>query len=327
MRVGIIGAGITGSYLAWKLAEAGHDVMVFEKKPKTGKEACSGLISKRVWNFIPKKKELIEHVIDKAVIHFPKKKIELTFSPEMHVIDRPALDRYVAEIAASKGAKFFYNYEFKKLFHYVGHKPQISMAAEKGSVAMEFDKIIGCDGALSALRKQMRKKDPQYRLGLEFYQNKKNESKSVDIWPMGQGFAWRIPRGGRVEYGILDDPKNAKKNFDRFCRRLKIKKQSVFSAVVPRGLVLSDRMDVALVGDAAGMTKPWSGGGVIWGLTAADMLIKSFPNFKKYHRKADRFYSPKIFYSGIIEKIGIFIGNNIPILVPKKLEIDSDWVF
>ena len=34
MRVAIVGAGITGLYLAWKLSEKGYQVTVFEKREK-----------------------------------------------------------------------------------------------------------------------------------------------------------------------------------------------------------------------------------------------------------------------------------------------------
>jgi digeranylgeranylglycerophospholipid reductase len=327
MRVGIIGGGITGSYTAMKLAEAGHEVMVFEKKPKPGKEACSGLISKRIWDFIPKKTSLVEHKIKKALIHFPRKTVEFDFDPEMLVMNRPALDRYVADLAKKSGARFFFNHDFKKVFRHKSSKPQVSIGFGNKTMVMEFDRLIGADGALSTLRNQIDVKSPDYRLGLGFYQKKKSKSNDVDIWPIGKGFAWKIPRGNRIEYGILDDPKVAKKEFDKFLKRRKIRKGKVFSAVVPRGLVLTDKKYIALVGDAAGLAKPWSGGGVIWGLTAGQILADTFPDFGKYHRKTERFFAPKIFYSKIAEKIGIYFGRNYPKFVPKKFVIDSDWVF
>ncbi|MBR9682497.1 MAG: NAD(P)-binding protein, partial [Candidatus Aenigmarchaeota archaeon] len=327
MRVGIIGGGITGSYSAMKLAEAGHEVMVFEKKAKPGKEACSGLISNRIWDFVPEKKRLVEHKINKAMIYFPKKVVEFDFDPEMLVINRPALDRYVADLAKKSGARFFFKHEFKRVFRHKSSKPQVSIGVGKKTMVMEFDRLIGADGALSKLREQSHVKSPDYRLGLGFYQRKKSKAKAVEIWPMDKGFAWKIPRGNRTEYGILDDPKVTKKDFDKFLKKRKVRKQKLFSAVIPRGLALTDKKYIALVGDAAGLAKPWSGGGVIWGLKGAQMLTETFPDFRKYHRKANRFFAPKVFYSKVAEKVGLYLGKNYPKLVPNNFVIDSDWVF
>ena len=53
MKVAIVGAGINGLYLAWKLSGMGHEVSVFEKRNKIGKEVCSGLFSERILDFFP----------------------------------------------------------------------------------------------------------------------------------------------------------------------------------------------------------------------------------------------------------------------------------
>ena len=47
-NVAIIGGGICGLYLSWKLSRKGHLVTVFEKKKKIGNEICSGLFSERI---------------------------------------------------------------------------------------------------------------------------------------------------------------------------------------------------------------------------------------------------------------------------------------
>ena len=61
MRVAVIGGGLIGSYIAWQLAEKGHRVTIYEQKTRPGKHACSGLISERIWGFIPINKELVLH--------------------------------------------------------------------------------------------------------------------------------------------------------------------------------------------------------------------------------------------------------------------------
>lgn len=327
MRVAIVGAGITGSYLGWKLAEGGEEVVIFEKKGTIGKSVCSGLISERIWNYAPKTKELIENVIKHADIHFPKKTVRVNFRPSMYVISRPKLDAYFAAKAERAGAKILKDHEVRKLFYFKGHKPQISVQSSNHTHAYEFDYIIGCDGPNSVIRRELDLEEPKMRLGIILYENKRNKSDSVDIWPTKNGFIWKLPRGRKTEYGIVENIETAAKEFRTFCKKNRLKSKQAYSSLIPQGLVTSFANRLALCGDAAGLTKPWSGGGVVWGLKTVDIMLGSFPNIKKYNRRIDRFFSPKIFYSKLAEKVVIFAGNNAPWLLPSKTTIDSDWVF
>jgi len=322
MEIGIIGCDINGAYLAWKFAEKGHDVMVFDQRKKIGKEACSGLISQRIWDFIPENRRLVKHKIYSVHVHFPKKTLEMKFNPEMLVFDRKKLDNYVLDLARKAGANINLGKTFSKIFYYRGKRPQISVFNEKGkSDVYQFDVVIGSDGASSDLRNELGLNDPDFRLGIMTYKREKGKDKHVDVWPTQNGFKWKIPRKTNVEYGIMENLDVAKKEFKKFAKAKKI-----YSAVIPQGNVSTGRKYAALCGDAAGLTKPWSGGGVIWGLTAADILIDSFPNMLRYNRRMKTYFRFKSFVGKLVMKIGTFIGNNTPFLLPKTMRFDSDWV-
>ena len=83
---------------------------------------------------------------------------------------------------------------------------------------------------------------------------------------------------------------------------------------------------MALCGDAAGLVKPWSGGGVIWGLTAAGILLKNFPDFIKYQKAVKREFSAKFVFSGLATKLVYFFGFKIPWIMPANFEIDGDFL-
>lgn len=328
MNVAIVGASIAGCYTAWKLAQQGHMITVFERNSSIGQKTCSGLVSERLWNFIPRNEKIIQNEISQAHVHFPKKTIELRFEPKMLVLDRRSLDRYVANLAAKAGAKFVLNSNVFQIFQFRKDKPQVSIQRGGDTYTHSFDAVIGADGALSVTRRMLRIPDPKFRLGILSYSKKGSKSDIVNIYPLKDGFAWTIPHGSRTEYGVIESVEKAKNYFDSFCRLIHFKSKDLHAALIPTSLVeRTSRRNVVLLGDAAGLCKPWSGGGIIWGLTAADILLRTFPDFKKYSTEIKRFFEPRAAFSALATKAVMTLGHKFPHIIPSTKTIDSDWVF
>lgn len=323
MQVAIIGAGISGLYLALNISKLGHKVTIFEKRDKIGQEACSGLFSEKIFDFFPESKCLIKNKIDHTVINFPKKTIKVNFKKPFFVISHAELDRMAGDLAKKFGVKIILNKEIKEI-------PQ------------GFDRIIGADGPLSLVRKSLGLKNPTYRLGilgltkstestearpLQIYRGPSSVD-YVETWPLKKGgFIWKIPRGENIEYGVMAPQNIAKKEFDKFLKDKNIFLQDIKAKLIPQKFFLPKNKHIALAGDAAGLTKPWSGGGVIWQLTLADILIDTFPNFLNYRKKANKFFVSEIFFSKIMVIIVYFLGFNCPWLLPNNKKIKSDFLF
>ena len=307
-KVAIIGAGIIGLYLAWKLSQKGYQVSVFEKKSEIGQKVCSGLISERIKNFIPIKDSVIENKIEFCLVHFPKKTVRLKLKPIHFAINRQKLDTALYSLAQKAGAEILLNQPI-------------------GEILQGFDKIIGCDGSLSKIRKLLSLPSPSFRLGLQVFLPIEDFSEQVKTWPARNGFFWRIPRGENTEYGAIGQVKAMKEEFEDFCRSQKINfdRYTLKSALIPQGLVLPKTKNITLCGDAMGLTKPWSGGGIVWGLTAAEILLKHFSDFEKYHKEIKKTFNFRILEGRFITSLVYLLGSNFPYLLPSKMIRDNDF--
>lgn len=311
INLAIIGAGITGLYLAWKLSEKGEKVTIFEKKDSIGKISCSGLFSERILDFIPESKNLIKNKIDYCLIKFPKKTIKIKFSKKFFVISHFQLDNLVAKLSQKSGVKIILNENFTK----------------EDSVRLnEFDKVIGCDGANSIIRKFLNLKEPNYYLGIQGFIKKEDSSNFVETWPTKNGFLWKIPKGEEIEYGIIEKPEKAKIIFEEFLKKNNLFLEKINSALIPQNLIILKNKKFILCGDAAGLVKPWSGGGVIWSLTAANLILKNFPDFLKGQKEIKKFFLLRFIMSKIIKKVVYFLGFNFPWILPKEYKIESDFL-
>lgn len=307
MKIAIIGGGICGLYLARKLSKKRHEVTVFEKKGELGQEVCSGLFSERILEFVPESQKLIQNRINSVILHFPKKTATVRFSKNFFVMSHFELDKILATISQRAGAKIILNHNIS-------------------SIPEGYDRIIGCDGANSLVRRNLGLKEPKYRLGILGFIDKSCSENYVETWPCKNGFIWKIPRGKETEYGILASPFQAQKIFDKFLEENNILLERIKSKIVAQGFVIPSNPSITLCGDAIGLTKPWSGGGVVWNLTAAEILIKTFPDFRKYKKEMKRFFMPKIILSKIAVKLVYFLGFKMPWLLPKKTMIESDFL-
>ena len=70
-KVAVIGGGVIGQYISWKLSRTGYSVSVFDyrKKECLKDKACSVLVSERIKDFIPITDDIIEERCHSVLIY------------------------------------------------------------------------------------------------------------------------------------------------------------------------------------------------------------------------------------------------------------------
>jgi geranylgeranyl reductase family protein len=321
VKIAIVGCGAVGGWLAWQLARRGEDVTVIERKKRLGGKACSGLVSERIWDFLPKNEKLVENTIEEVAIHFPRKTAIARFKPRMLAFDRPAFDNYIAKLAAEAGAELRLGSNFETLRE---ERDGVVVTSDRGEE--RFDRVVGCDGAVSRVRAVCTSEQPRYRAGIQCFQQVKETGATADVWPTPGGFFWRIPKGSQLEWGLFERQENGWKMWKAFAAEHDLGKLPIQAAVIPEGTIVTGSKNVALCGDAAGLTKPWSGGGILWGIMSAKMLLESWPRFDRYESRMRRHFSSKIAIGRLGAKAVAYVGSNVPWLMPARTGFDSDWL-
>lgn len=318
LKVAVVGGGVMGLYISWKLSEMGHEVSLFDKKKEDtlGHKCCSCLVSERIKQFIPITEECIENKISSCVINFPKGKVKLNFSPKHLALNREMIINILLDLNKKVGTRIILGQEIKK-------------------VPQGFDRVIGCDGAFSVIRRSLNLPDPKIKNGVQAYSLIKNNSNTTETFTSGDiyGFCWKIPKGDKIEYGALGSQTDVRKKVDRILNIKGVERDSFSAAAVPcpkfslfnAGLIFPKEKNITLCGDAMGLTKPWSGGGIIWGLHAADILIKTFPDFKKYKKETVGFFKFKILKGQISNYLVQTVGKRFPCVLPKEMIYDNDF--
>ncbi len=309
MRVAVIGAGAVGSYIAYRLGEE-HRIKPYLFSWKNNHKPCSGLFSTRILDFIPLPQTLVENRLSSIEINFANEKIELKLKKEIFVIDRKKFDNFLFALAKRKANIA---------------RARVTKVDVKGNVyyartRKKFDLVIACDGALSAVRRSLSLPDPDFYLGLQFFIKKKDLSKKAETWATEHGFFWKIPRGKRVEYGIMEKPETAKQKLYEFCEKFRLKPAKLHGALIPVGPIISPYEKIFLCGDAAGLCKPWSGGGIIWSFEAAEILIEQFPDLRKASLEVKKIFERRIKFYRILNKL-VRKTNSI---LPRKIWFDPD---
>ncbi len=270
---------MAGSRTAELIARNGRNVLLIEEHEKIGLPCkCTGLVSWRTPEILKNlPNNLIVNKLDKGSFYAPNGNcFTLKSKKPAYVLNRTGLDRFLFKQAVKSGAevktehfeKFTYNNEFVKV------------KTNKGVYQTKV--LIGADGANSTVAKQANLPMPKnIFVGLQTTASG-NFEQCVELW-FGKNtapdfFAWVVPENEEIARVGVSTSTNPKPYYERFLEtRLNHNGLTPDVAGVIRFGVMKDTVvdRVMLVGDAACQVKPFSGGGITYGLIATEICANA----------------------------------------------------
>ncbi|ERG95464.1 geranylgeranyl reductase family protein [Haloquadratum walsbyi] len=276
----VVGVGPAGARFAREAATAGYDVIAFERGTVGTPLACSGHVSTDIWEYVPdeKKAELRQNEIHGARFHVggPQTDSHPFYKREAvsNVIDRVDLDKTLSTAAQECGADVREEHTVTDI-NEKHSGVTLTVSHGEGEEKFHARMVAGCDGPISRVRRQSGLPEPHELLhGVLAFDSTVDNADFVDVHLTApQFFAWRIPRGkAGVEYGLAAPPsESVPELFDQLTDTYNVKTEQFCSGAIPIGppnRIHTRR--VFLIGDAAAQTKPFTGGGILYGMTAAD---------------------------------------------------------
>jgi digeranylgeranylglycerophospholipid reductase len=314
----VVGAGPGGSMAAWKLAEGGAKVLLLERKPEIGMvvQCAEGISHQSLTLFFEPDPRFIASRLNRARFYAPNGDyMEVRKEGVGYILERRVFDRYIAQKAAEAGAEILTNATFTRLER-KGENWLVHFSHKGKNEIVECRLVIGADGPGSNVGRQAGLKldlEPEdYHYVMEYFMvHPAIEDGRADFFTGDEychkGYGWSFPKGGHygnvgVGVALVPPEVGAKPYLERFVNTYfkGAKILGVISSVVPVG---GHKMEIygdgiMVVGDAARLAEPISGGGIpaalLSGSIAGEVGAKALKEgnlsksrLKEYH---DRFW-------------------------------------
>lgn len=282
----IVGGGLVGSYVAYKLAGMGYGVVALERHKQLGERVCcTGIVSQECMSSFAIDKSVVLREANGARLFSPSGRLLRLWREETQasILDRPAFDRMMAAQAQKEGAE----YRLGCL--------ATGLEVEDSGVTVK----VTCQGERTSLKARVvviaTGFNPKYteRLGLgkigdfAIGAQAEVEASGVDEIEVYFGqkiapgfFAWLVPISNRrALVGLL-----VRRNPELCLKKLMLnllaqgkiasaEVEPIYGGIPLKPLSKTYGKRLVVVGDAAGQVKPTTGGGVYFGLLSAEIAV------------------------------------------------------
>lgn len=276
----VVGAGPAGLIAGREAARRGVNVIILEEDEGVGNPChCAGLLSVQGLKEIgiEPSREFVQNEVSGAIFHSPS---GITFEVRgrkkmAYVVDRASLDKVLARQAVTAGADLRLGFKAEM---FLVEKGVVSGVIGENKETIRAKVVIDAEGSSCGLLRRTKFERPSPGGFLPAVQleiaDVKTDKDLVEIFVGSKVapkfFLWMIPTGDdSARVGLACKDRNGYESLQKFVeRRLGKHRITAIRAgfVITSGTSARTYYDgVIIVGDAAGQTKPTTGGGVVTG--------------------------------------------------------------
>lgn len=303
----IIGAGPSGSTLAFTLARAGVRVALVEKAPSFRRsKPCGGGLDSVFFRSLPPTMwdpALVEERITQLVVTDGRKERTYALKGSLVMTSRESLDGHLAEMAAEAGASVFRGWEARGLERVKGGYRVYRQDGQWLGCGI----LVGADGAYSLVGRMLGLGRPRVvYVGTDWAVDVPSQilenfrgRMCLDLLPLPDvGYSWVFPKANHLSVGVGAPYRAANRIKGMTERSLGVRGLNGFPTHrsahwIPfaRPGAQFVRGHALVVGDAAGLVDPGSGGGIGWGVLSAALAAEAISGYLERGNRLDSYQS------------------------------------
>ena len=280
----IVGAGPAGNHIAGELAARGYKALVLEQHKTIGKTTCcTGIVGKECLDAFPVGREAILREARSAIFFTPSGqslRVEKE-TTQAYILDRHAFDSAMARAAQKKGAEYLLDTRIGAI-HRKADSVLLEVEGKGAGEDFQGKAVVVSSGFGSKLPQSLGLgKSGDFVMGAQA----EVEAAGLDEVEVFFGnriapgfFAWLVPTTpGRALAGLLSRHNTGsymQNLLDELYKQGKIASPEAeikYGGIPLKPLPGTYGERLLVVGDAAGQVKPTTGGGIYYGLLAAQM--------------------------------------------------------